>query len=221
MTKLRATDLIVNEQINKWNLLRREKKPESKKIEVITISREPGSGGKLVAEKVVQVLGYDLFSQEIVNSMAESSKTRSSVVETLDERGLNMLDEWITSLVEINHLWPDQYLKHLLKVVGTIANHGNAVIVGRGANFIINPEINLRVRIVEPLNNRIEKVAKKYKVSKNDAMKRIKKTEAQRSAFIKKYFYKNIDDLSNYDIVLNMENITIDKAAHIIKCTIE
>ena len=72
--------------------------------------------------------------------MAESAHVSVQLLETLDEKGATMLEEWISSLVDSRHLWPDQYLQHLMKIIGTIGKHGRAVVVGRGANFVLPPE---------------------------------------------------------------------------------
>ena len=71
---------------------------------------------------------------EFIHDMAESARVSVRLLETLDEKGVSVLEEWISSLVDKRHLWPDRYLQHLMKIIGTIGKHGRAVIVGRGAN---------------------------------------------------------------------------------------
>lgn len=216
----RSKEMIVDEQIKKWNL---QKLPTSKTISVktvVTISREPGSGGKIVAARLAENLMYDLFDQDLVKIMAENSNKNQSILKTIDEKGLNLLDEWVTAVVEKNHLWPDQYMKLYLQVIGVIASHGESVIVGRGGNFAINPDTGLRVRIVAPLDSRVQNVVKEYSVSKDEALKRIRKTESERSAFVRKYFYKDIADNNNYDLIVNMNNIGINGAVSIIECAL-
>ncbi|MBW1822092.1 MAG: cytidylate kinase-like family protein, partial [Deltaproteobacteria bacterium] len=126
-----------------------------------------------------------------------------------------------TSLVDKKHLWPDQYLRHLMKVIGTIGKHGNAVIVGRGANFVLPPEGRIRVRIVAPLDVRVENVSHNFGVSAGDAKRRIIRTESERRAFIRKYFNADITDSINYDIVLNTGTLSIEAAANAIKNALE
>jgi cytidylate kinase len=155
----------------------------------------------------------DLFHQKILNKVAAGAQVSKSVLETLDERGLSILEDWISPIVEDRHLWPDQYLQHLMKVIGTIGKHGRTVIVGRGANFIIPPEGQLRVRVVAPLEMRIQNVAHTYNVTHPNAKRRIIRTESDRRAFIRKYFNADIADPINYDLVINstcldLENIT-------------
>jgi len=216
-TKTRSVIKIIEEQVKKWQIMKVKEKKEAIVFPVITISREPGSGGRIVATELGKKLGLDVFHQEIINEMAESAQVSSRILETLDEKGLSVLDEWITSLVDKKHLWPDQYLRHLMKVIGTIGKHGSAVIVGRGANFVLPSEGRIRVRIVAPLNVRVENVSSNFGISAENAKRRIIRTESERRAFIRKYFNADITDPINYDLVLNTGTLSIEAAANVIK----
>ena len=220
-TKTRSVLKIIEEQAKKWQIMKAKEKKEAVVFPVITISREPGSGGRIVATVLAEKLGLDLFHQEIINEMAESAQVSSRILETLDEKGLSVLEEWITSLVDNRHLWPDQYLRHLMKVIGTIGKHGSAVIVGRGANFVLPPEERIRVRIVAPLDVRVENVSRNFGVSAEAAKLRIIRTESERRAFIRKYFNADITDPINYDLVLNTGTLSIAAAADAIKTASE
>jgi cytidylate kinase len=99
-----------------------------------------------------------------------------------------------------------------MKVIGAIGEHGRAIIVGRGANFVIPPENRFRLRIVAPQNVRIANVAQAFDVTAEDAKRRIIRTESDRRAFIRKYFNADIADPINYDLVINTGTLEIDKA---------
>ncbi len=219
MTAHRSTLQIVEDQIIRWQYIHTEKEQDPLKISVVTISREPGSGGKIVASKLARDLGLDLFHREIVLKMAESANVSTRLLETLDERGQNILEEWIASFYE-KHLWPGAFKKHLARVIGVIGKHGNAVIVGRGANFFLPPEKTLNIRIVAPLNTRINNVSQEFEIPAAKAKKRITRTELERSAYIRKYFYTDISDISNYNLLINTERTGIDTAVEIIKSTL-
>lgn len=117
-----------------------EKKEPPTGIRVITVSRESGSGGTLVAARLARELGFDPFHREVIQEMAESANISTRIVETLDERGLSVLEDSIAAITRDRHLWPDEFLKHLMKVVGTIGKHGRAVIVGRGRILSCSPK---------------------------------------------------------------------------------
>ncbi len=218
---MKSIQQIIEDQARKWQMLQgRERKPVIS-ISNITISREPGSGGRLVAEGLADKLSYDLFHQEMINEMAQSAKISTRILETLDEKGLSIIEDWIASLVHQRHLWPDQYLQHLMKVVGALGKHGRAVLVGRGANFILPQDQTLRVRVVAPQKTRIANVAGNFNVSLEDAKMRVLQTEADRKAFIRKYFHADIAAPINYDLVINTGQLTIEAAVEAIQSCID
>lgn len=210
--KVKPVAQIVEEQVRSWQISRSEPRPAEKNLPVLTISREPGSGGRIIAEKLSQRLKFNLFHQEVLHEMAASAKVSAQLLETLDEKGLSVLDDWIASLVNARHLWPDQYLKHLMKVVGTIGRHGRAVLIGRGANFILPAERRLSVRVIAPLEMRAAKVADTFKVKLEKARRRVIKTDSERKAFVRKYFNADIANPLNYDMVVNTGSMPLDGA---------
>lgn len=208
----RSIEQLVDEQVKKWGFEHRSKSSETPAISMVTVSRDPGSGGKLIAQGLAEELNFDMFHQNMIHEMAESARVSSRILESLDEKALSMLDDWISSVVYKKHLWPDEYLQHLLKVIGTIGRHGRAVIVGRGANFILPRESTFRLRVTAPRDFRAQKVAQDFDIPLQDAQRRILKTESNRKAFIRKYFHADIADPDNYDMVINTGNISLREA---------
>jgi cytidylate kinase len=215
-TKTRSIEKIIEEQVRRWQIMRREEKKEEGRISVVTFSREYGSGGDILAERLAETLGYGLFHQEVLHNMAENARVSVQFVETLDEKGVSVLEEWISSLVDKRHLWPDQYLQHLMKIIGTIGKHGQAVIIGRGSNFILPPHQRLSIRVIAPMEQKIQNISKDFDISAEEAKQKITKTESDRKGFIKKYFNADITDIFNYDLVINTENLSIDHAINAI-----
>jgi len=213
----RSLDKRIEEQVKRWQT--DQKKKYKKPIRpVITISRLPGARASELAKKLSKDLDIDLFDQEIVERIAESAFKSKRVVESLDEQDRGILEEWITALGE-NHMWAYEYLQHLTNVVGTIGAHGHAIIVGRGASFILPKEVCLRVFVVAPLPVRIKNVMRKFNVSEREASRQVMKLEAAAKAFIQKYFQVDLMDPTNFDLVINTHSIDIDLAARIIKET--
>ena len=213
---VRSMEKIIEEQMQRWQLMHKQKKAEKETLPVVTISREPGSGGRIIAQKIAAKLNAEVFQQEVLHEMARRAEVSEQMLATMDERGLTILEDWISSLVYDRHMWPDEYLKHLMNVIGSIGKHGRAVVVGRGANFILPPEQRFRVRITAPRRFRIRKVAQEFTLSEDDARRRVIKTESDRKAFIRKYFNADIADPDNYDLTINTKNLGIDHAANVI-----
>jgi cytidylate kinase len=211
-TKTRTVQQIIEEQMQRWQFMKTKKVKEKQGVFTITISREPGSGGRIMAKKLAGKLGFEIFHQEVLHEIARRADVNEKLLETLDEKGLNVLEDCISALVYDRHLWPDEYLKHLMKVIGAIGEHGRAIIVGRGANFVIPPENRFRLRIIAPQNVRIANVARTFDITTEDAKRRIIRTESDRRAFVRKYFNADIADPINYDFVINTDALEIEKA---------
>jgi cytidylate kinase len=212
---MRSKDKIIEDQITKWQSTqkRKYKKPIRP---VITISRLPGAGGKILARQLAEELKIDHFDQEIIEEIAKNASVSTRVVATLDEQDRSIWDEWIRALDKRN-IWPYEYIGQLTKAVCTIGAHGHAVILGRGASYILPPEICLRVLVIAPLEFRLNKVQKEFKATEKEAKQRVMKTESERRGFIRRYFHADMTDPVNYDIVINTMNIAIDSAVNILR----
>ena len=204
MEKNTSIETFIKDQIEKW------KKQTQTHIPVITISSEPGSGGRVIARGLAKRLGIDLFDRNIVKEIAESARISGAVIETMEKDRLSGIKDFISSLVNDRYLWPGVYLDHLMKVVAAIASHGNAIIVGRGANFLIPGEDRLSIRVISPLETRVNNVAKEFGVTREEAKRRVINRENRRSAFIRQSFNADVADPRNYDLVVNTQKLDMD-----------
>lgn len=212
----RTLDKLVEEQIKKWqsNRKRKYKKPIRP---VITISRIPGCNAWNIAKKISEELEIDFFDKEIVDDISQNADVNRRVVETVDEQDNSIVLDWLSTLTVERHLWPDEYLNHLTRTIGTIGAHGHAVILGRGASYILPKKVCLRVLIVAPLELRINNVKNTYGVSEKVARKNVMGIESERIAFIRRYFHANMLDPMNYDLVFNMEMCEPDTVVEMVK----
>ncbi|KPJ78154.1 MAG: hypothetical protein AMJ54_04835 [Deltaproteobacteria bacterium SG8_13] len=145
----KSLEQLVKAQLDRWK--QRSSKNAagpSSRISVITVSMQPGSGGSLVAETLAKRLDFDYFHRKIIKEIASSVKTSAAVVESVEKERLSGISDFIALLVKKHYLYPDDYLMHLMEVINSIAEHGRAVIVGRGANFILPAEKRFSVRVV-------------------------------------------------------------------------
>jgi cytidylate kinase len=217
--KSRPIQQMIEDQVNKWKAALPHK--EGKKITVVTVSRQAGSGGHYLAEQLAKELGFDFFAKKITQVIAENTHMRTRWVESLDERGISATEDMMAAVVEKHHLWSYEYMQHLVKVIATIGQHGNAVILGRGANFILPREETLRVRVIAPGEVRVKNLADWLKISPEQAKEYIQKTTSARKDFIKKYFKADINDPEHFDLMLNMEKINLKNAIEIIKIALQ
>lgn len=203
-------DQFIQPLIEKWE------KREKPGLPVITVSVEPGSNGHVVGKRVADMLGFDFLDRDIIKAIAESADISDQMVASIEEERMSGIQDFIASLVNDRYLWPGVYLEHLMKVIGIIANHGGAVILGRGANFIIPPDKLLSVRVVAPLGQRVANVAREHGVSKEAARRRVMHRESRRAAFVKQSYNADIADPYNYNLVINTQKTDLDAAVGVI-----
>ena len=206
MKQKTSIETFISGQIEKW------KKQTGVRMPVITISSQPGSGGRVVARGLADRYNIDLFDRDIVKEIAESAHISRAVIETMEKERLSGIKDFISSLVNDRYLWPGVYLDHLMKVVAAIASHGNAVLVGRGANFLIPPEDRLSIRVIAPLQTRVNNVAREHGVTREEAKRRVINRENRRAAFIRQSFNADVANPENYDLVINTQKLDIEAA---------
>ena len=211
-------DRMIQQQLDKWRKLLDKALRQGVKIEnfqggpIITLSREPGSGGSEIARRLSKALGMDLIGGQIIQHVADSAKMSRRVIESLDEKEVTFRDTLLMSLFGESRPWPSEYLKHLTRVIGTIGAFGNVIIVGRGANYLLPQEKTFKVRIIAPLELRIKYFMDDRKYTRAEAEQYVVKTENNRKAFIRKYYNADIADPKYYDIIMNTEKISMGAA---------
>ena len=208
-----SIDQFVKQQVKKWeDQFTRKKDKDVPQIPVITVAMEPGSGGSIIAQRIAERLKFDYFHRDIVEKIAKTAKIRSKVVNSLEKERLTGVKDFISSLVEEHYIHPDTYLRHLLPVISTIAKHGRAVIVGRGANFILPAEDIFSVRVIAPLKKRIREVALTHGAPVEEVKRRVIQRESRRKAFVRHSFNADISNPIHYDLTINTGKVSIESA---------
>lgn len=219
MSSNRSIERIIDQQVKRWQILANN---SSKKVKrtfgpTITVSREVGSGGLEIARQLAKQLDFCLFDKEIIEQVAKSARLNTAIAESLDEKGRVALEDWLLVTISSHKLMPDQYLEHLLKVVGTIGQHGYAVILGRGAGFILPQEKCFRVRCVAPYPSRIKRWSEELGISPAECEKKLLIADQERRTFITNSFNVAENDPANYDLVINTDTIGIQTATDIVQ----
>ena len=180
----------------------------------ITISRQSATNGLFVAQLVAERLNYRIYDAQLVDEIARRSQVDPDILHRFDEQVLNpvasMLVEWQSSLS------PEVYLRHVKNTLRSIAREDNAIIIGRGANFVLRGPKSLHVRLVAPLPLRIAMYCAGEGVSEKEAEKWIKKQDGIRADYIKRYYNHNINDPVWYDLVINLDGLSLVSIADLI-----
>ena len=182
------------------------KAQQRKKAEtyVVTISRGFGSGGKSVAQLLADTLEVRCCDRYILQAVAKRAHVDVELVRILDEHVKNIDGHWWQKLLHKDTFSYEDYYHHLVKTVLSISRTGG-VIIGRGANLILGADNAFRVRITASPENCARNVASRESISLDDAHQRVSEVDLERAEYIKMLYDADINDLSNYDLVLNSD----------------
>jgi cytidylate kinase len=183
----------------------------------ITISRQAGARGEEIAQALADRLGYSFFDQEIIDHIAAARDLRRRVLEMLDEHTVSGIKLWAESIVSGKYLDQTDFVRYLARTVRAIHSHGRAVILGRGANYLLADTAAFRVHIVAPLETRIRTFATERKVDPEAARREIEASDVARREFIHRSFGARWDDPAAYDLTLNTAGLPVETAVSMIE----
>lgn len=204
---------IVDKQIKEWDRKRIMQSAEEQKkppMPVITISREFGALGAALAEKLGNTTGFEVWDKELLGAIAEDLGSDQKLLETLDERRKKDVEDAVSGFISHVHTNVN-YVRSLIRVVKTIEEHGRSIIVGRGANYICEKPDSFNIRLVRPFKSRVQHIAEKNEIAISEARSLVKKMDAERDEFIKRFFYKDIYTPSDYDLIINTGTFNLDQ----------
>lgn len=182
----------------------------------ITIARDPGSGGKPIANLVAQKLGFEFFDEALIEAIAKSARKRKQIIRNVDEKSRTVIEDLVHNLFNPEYISDTSYIKHLTNTTLAIAHQGKSVILGRGANFIAPPSEGLNVLVTAPRHVRIQRAIEFENIKRPTAIKRIEKITEERRRFVSQYFNKDYTNPKYYDFILNTEYFDIDGASDLV-----
>jgi len=179
----------------------------------ICLSRECGAGGSLIAERLGELLGWEVLDKNVLDEVALRYRVSRLKLDLVDETAFNWAYDIIGPWLDREIVSHEKYFAQLCRVVLAKARRGHVVLVGRGAQFMLPREFGLAVRIIAPKKFRIAQIMERLGLTTREAERLIDETDRGRRQFAYRYFHRDIDDPHLYDIVLNVEHVGIGQAA--------
>lgn len=181
----------------------------------LLISRECGGGGALLGKAIGDRLGWGVFDSKLVDEIANAAHVHQHLVRSVDEHTHSYLEKTLRD-VWVGEIADERYMRHLKEVVIALGHHGNVVLVGRGAQFLLSPECALSVRLVAPPDTRMKRLAEREKISLQQAGKKAKQVDSDRAMFVLKNFNKDVTSALNHDLTINTGRVNLNDAAEIV-----
>jgi len=180
----------------------------------LTVAREFGSGGGRIAGIVARRLGWKLLDQEIIGRIAQDANVESKVVKRYDEH----VDSWLLRMNEeairgvalaTGRPISDEDIfdaramaDRTRKVIEEAHAAGNCVIVGRGAQCILQHKRDaFHVFVYAPLRERIERLKKRLEPGV-DIEQRLRAVDSERAKYLHRQFGRHWCDPHLYDLML-------------------
>ena len=180
----------------------------------VTVSRQLGSSGTELARRLADKLGWQTFDHEILRMIADATDSRQQILKDLDEHSWHRFQDYLTSMV-VGSPTRSGFVIEMIRVVWGLARKGNAVLLGRGANWFLDPRYGLRIRVLAPMETREAYLVRERGLTRLEASRLISENDAEQAAFIREIFGREIDDPLGYDLVLNMGGMDLETAADI------
>ncbi len=172
---------------------------------IITISRGSYSHGKEIAEKIAYKLGYPCITRYLL--------LETSTLFNIPEMRLTKALEDVPSILERFTGERDKYLAFIEATLLKHAQKDNMVYHGLAAHFVLKPIRHaLHVRITADMEDRARLVMEREKVSHEEALRLLTKIDHARKQWGLVLYGIDLWDSSNYDLVINVDRITVDNA---------
>ena len=109
------------------------------------------------------------------------------------------------------------YIELLQEILRKIALEGDAVIIGRGGQYILRDEPNaLHILLVAHKKDRVRFLEEHYEMPPNQALKTVNLEDKRRATLYRKFGREDYDDPRLYHLALNMSQVHMDVACQIV-----
>lgn len=180
-------------------------------MNIVTISRQVGSYGDVIAAVVARRMGLELITRDKIHEVAQSCDPEysdaCSVYET--EHGPGFFERIFFDRPTYTSLFEALTYEQAAK--------GNVVIMGRGAQIILRDVPGVfRVRIVAPFDRRVGRIMERYAFSNKQAQDFVKKYDHERDTLMRSIFLSDPDSWSLYDLIVNTANYSSGAASDLV-----
>ena len=183
---------------------KKEKLRQKARVYVVTVSRDFGSMGKLVAQLLADTLEVRCCDRFILQQVAQQAHVDEELVRALDEHVSKINGHWWQHLLQKNAFSYEDYYHYLVKTVLSISRRGG-VIIGRGSNLILSENKAFRVRITGSVEQCAKRVASREQIGTEESIKLVREVNNERAEYIRMLYNTDINDPSAYDLVLNSD----------------
>ena len=199
---------------------------------VITINRELGSGGRTVGRKLAEKLGVKFYDKALIEGLTKEFGLTVEEIEKIKARKNTWWNEFTTYYMKLNSttmpmesetvLTTETMMETEKRILQELAAEESCVVAGRSGFLVFHETPNhLSIFIQASMESRISRLMRKKQIDRKEAIAIIEKVDKGRETYIQKYADTSRYDTRNYDLVINMDELTEDQAVTVIMTYIE
>ena len=196
---------------------------------IITVSRQYGSGGSEVAERVARALGWRLYDNAMVEDVAQRLRMTPAEVSAREERVPTLVERMASAMaLGVPEMMPvvgdlaaqpseERMVMVTQRVIEDAVRAGPVVLVGRGAQCMLAARSDaLHVFCYAPFEELVRYAVEVMDVPFADAPRQVADMNRHREEYVKRYFKREWRDLANYDLCVNTARLGLDGAAELV-----
>lgn len=195
---------------------------------VITISREFGSGGRLIGKKLAERMGVPYYDKELLKRIAEESGFSREMMEEAEKKAKNGFLYSLSSAFGSGETGPEslslneRFFLAQFDTIRKVAEEGACVIVGRCADYILRgyPEVT-NVFIYAEAGDKIKRAVEEYGVDEKDVKKIMHDTDKARANYYNYHTGRKWGDPVNYNLCIDSGYISVDDIVDLILFYVE
>ena len=185
---------------------------------VITVGRQYGSGGREIGTALANRLGIAYYDDELLKKAAQESGLCEELFHSFDERPKSFLysialDPYSFSMNHVNAKGSIEQQVYLAtyNTIKELADQGPCALIGRCADYALKDRDDvINLFITAPLENRIERVARRNNITPEQAKESIRKTDKNRASYYNYYSSKEWGDAKSYDLCIDSSLLGIE-----------
>jgi cytidylate kinase len=193
---------------------------------VVTIGRQPGSGGKEVAEVLARELGVKVYDKALLQEAAQASGFDASLFEKADECESNSLfggifsihgsiSEYLTGGSCIDN---DKLFEIQSETICNIAQSESCIIVGRCAEYVLRDHpAMLSVFLTADHADRVQRIMRGENLEHDAAVEFIERNDKKRRSYHDYYATTQWGDAASYDVCINTSRLGVEGTVELIR----
>ena len=197
----------------------------------ITISREYSCDGFPLGELVAcelnksesdRILPWAVYDKMLLEKIEKDHGIHQALLASLTKKTKAEISDFFSSSLDIR-LLQSSICRKIFTTIRALAHQGNVIIIGRGAAVATRGlKSGFHIRVYAPEESKIKRIMKMHNLtSEKEAKTLLKKATQKREAFVRKYFKVNVNDPSNYHLMVNNADFCCEEMADIVLASLK